>query len=153
MASFFYLHSTVSPSLNVCSCGGRRALRLSRSLRQSRTASVFLKPGLIRSSVSRNGYFSGLVSSSSWRIQTGGNQAGDANAVDDEAVVVGEDSAVFQLAKQSVVSWAYFVVILGVVLFVLNVIWIDSSTGFGKAFVDSIGSLSESHEVFFFLSI
>lgn len=149
MASFFLLHSTVSPSINRCNGGGRRALGVSNSLRQSTTASLFHKPGLFRSSVFRNTDFSPLILSSSWRIRTGGTPPGDTNAIDDEVLVTeGEDSAVFQLAKQSVVSWAYFGVILGVVLFVLDFIWIDSSTGFGKAFVDSVGTLSESHEVF-----
>ncbi|KMZ63028.1 NnrU [Zostera marina] len=148
MASFFLLHSTVSPSINRCNGGGRRALGVSNSLRQSTTASLFHKPGLFRSSVFRNTDFSPLILSSSWRIRTGGTPPGDTNAIDDEVLVTeGEDSAVFQLAKQSVVSWAYFGVILGVVLFVLDFIWIDSSTGFGKAFVDSVGTLSESHEV------
>lgn len=61
--------------------------------------------------------------------------------------LVGEDSATFDLQNQKLSSWFYFTAILGVVLFVLNVIWIDDSTGFGKAFVDSISGISDSHEV------
>ncbi|KAL5060193.1 hypothetical protein RYX36_031797 [Vicia faba] len=33
--------------------------------------------------------------------------------------------------KNKLSSWLYFTAILGVVLFVLNLIWIDDSTGFG----------------------
>lgn len=63
--------------------------------------------------------------------------------------LIGEDSAVFDLAEQKVQSWVYFTAILGVVLFVLNVAWLDSSNGLGlgSAFVDSVSGLSESHEV------
>ncbi|KAK2438067.1 15-cis-zeta-carotene isomerase [Trifolium repens] len=61
--------------------------------------------------------------------------------------LVGEDSATFDLQNQKLSSWFYFTAILGVVLFVLNVIWIDDSTGFGTAFVDSISAISDSHEV------
>ncbi|CAJ2677550.1 unnamed protein product [Trifolium pratense] len=61
--------------------------------------------------------------------------------------LVGEDSATFDLKNQKLSSWFYFTAILGVVLFVLNVIWIDDSTGFGTAFVDSISGISDSHEV------
>ncbi|PNY14406.1 15-cis-zeta-carotene isomerase chloroplastic-like [Trifolium pratense] len=60
--------------------------------------------------------------------------------------LVGEDSATFDLKNQKLSSWFYFTAILGVVLFVLNVIWIDDSTGFGTAFVDSISGISDSHE-------
>jgi len=60
---------------------------------------------------------------------------------------VGEDSAVFELGEQKISSWIYFTAILGVVLYVLNVAWIDNSTGYGKAFIDAVSSLSDSHEV------
>ncbi|KAG4990025.1 hypothetical protein JHK85_033008 [Glycine max] len=60
---------------------------------------------------------------------------------------VGEDSAVFELGKQKVSSWIYFTAILGVVLYVLNVAWIDNSTGYGKAFIDAVSTLSDSSEV------
>ncbi|KAJ8539759.1 hypothetical protein K7X08_014011 [Anisodus acutangulus] len=36
---------------------------------------------------------------------------------------------------------------LGVVLYVLNVIWIDNSTGFGKSFIDAVSTISDSHEI------
>lgn len=60
---------------------------------------------------------------------------------------VGEDSAAFELGKQKISSWIYFSAILGVVLYGLNVAWIDNSTGFGKPFVDAVSTLSDSHEV------
>ncbi|XP_027942141.1 15-cis-zeta-carotene isomerase, chloroplastic [Vigna unguiculata] len=60
---------------------------------------------------------------------------------------VGEDSAVFELGEQKIASWIYFTGILGVVLYVLNVAWIDNSTGYGKAFIDAVSTLSDSHEV------
>ncbi|KAK1322165.1 hypothetical protein QJS10_CPA03g02068 [Acorus calamus] len=44
-------------------------------------------------------------------------------------------------------SWVYFGAILGAVLFALDVLWIDPSTGFGTAFVEAVGGLSDSHEV------
>ncbi|KAI3853589.1 hypothetical protein MKW98_025106 [Papaver atlanticum] len=63
--------------------------------------------------------------------------------------VVGEDSAFFDLVEQKIISWVYFTGILGVVLFALDVIWIDSTNGFGlgKAFVDSVSKVSETHEI------
>ncbi|XVE60166.1 hypothetical protein DITRI_Ditri05aG0106100 [Diplodiscus trichospermus] len=66
---------------------------------------------------------------------------------DDPLPLVGEDSAAFDLGTQNIVSWVYFTVILGVVLFVLDVAWIDNSTGFGKAFIDAVATLSDSHEI------
>ncbi|KAL5542871.1 hypothetical protein UlMin_010581 [Ulmus minor] len=81
-------------------------------------------------------------SSSFHRLRAGGSLG---NA--DEPPVVGEDSAVFDLAKQKITSWVYFSGILGVVLFVLDVVWIDNSTGYGKAFIDTLSGLSDSPEV------
>jgi zeta-carotene isomerase len=52
--------------------------------------------------------------------------------------LVSDESATFDLQNQKLSSWFYFTAMLGVVLFVLNVIWIDDSTGFGKAFLDTI---------------
>eukprot|EP01018_Ginkgo_biloba_P035595 Gb_24507 [translate_table: standard] len=66
---------------------------------------------------------------------------------DDELELVGEDAAVFDISTQKVSSWVYFSVILGVVTAVLYVAWIDTSTGYGGAFVDAISSLSTNHEV------
>lgn len=66
---------------------------------------------------------------------------------DKDSSFVGEDSAAFDLGKQKISSWIYFTVILGVVLLVLNIAWINNSTGFGKAFVDVVSELSNSHEV------
>ncbi|XP_051118233.1 15-cis-zeta-carotene isomerase, chloroplastic-like isoform X1 [Andrographis paniculata] len=51
---------------------------------------------------------------------------------------VGEDSAEFVLSEQRISSWLYFGGILGVVLGVLNVAWIDNSTGFGHVYVDAL---------------
>lgn len=65
-------------------------------------------------------------------------------------MLIGEKSAEFDLDKQKITSWVYFAVVLGVVLFVLDLIWIDNSTGFGKDFVDAVGSLSQSHEVYMY---
>nr|ARQ20762.1 15-cis-zeta-carotene isomerase [Osmanthus fragrans] len=61
--------------------------------------------------------------------------------------LVGEDSAEFDLSKQKILSWVYFIGVAGVVAYVLNVAWIDSSTGFGKPFIDAVSSISESPEV------
>lgn len=64
--------------------------------------------------------------------------------------LVGEDSAVFEMEAQKIVSWVYFSVILGVVLFILKVAWLDESPsglGLGKAFIDSVSGLSDSPEV------
>nr|ALQ56934.1 15-cis-zeta-carotene-isomerase [Crocus ancyrensis] len=66
--------------------------------------------------------------------------------VSDESLV-GEDSAVFELREQKVSSWIYFSVILGSVLFALDTFWINPSTGYGSAFIDSLSGVSESKEV------
>ncbi|OAY68878.1 15-cis-zeta-carotene isomerase, chloroplastic, partial [Ananas comosus] len=66
---------------------------------------------------------------------------------DEGGALRGEDSAAFDLGEQRLASWAYFAAILGAVLFGLNVVWIDPSTGFGTAFVGAVSSLSSSHEV------
>ncbi|XP_010553627.1 PREDICTED: 15-cis-zeta-carotene isomerase, chloroplastic [Tarenaya hassleriana] len=59
----------------------------------------------------------------------------------------GEDSANFELGKQKILSWLYFGVVLGVVLFALDVVWIDNSTGFGKFYADAVSRVSGSPEV------
>ncbi|KAI3421764.1 NnrU domain-containing protein [Psidium guajava] len=64
--------------------------------------------------------------------------------------LVGEDSAVFEIGEQKILSWVYFSGIVGVVLFILNVAWLDGSPsglGLGKAFMDSVSGLSDSPEV------
>ncbi|KAF5480533.1 hypothetical protein F2P56_001274 [Juglans regia] len=89
------------------------------------------------------------------RISTGDTETkissdDDDDDDDDESsavLLMGEDSASFDLAQQKISSWIYFSLILGVVLFVLDFVWIDNSTGFGKAFVDAVSGLSGSHEV------
>lgn len=75
------------------------------------------------------------------------------NKTDETEFLVGEDSADFDLAKQKISSWIYFTGILGIVLFVLNVAWIDNSTGFGKDFITAVSSISDSHEVFTLIQI
>ncbi|KAL6188920.1 hypothetical protein ACLB2K_040311 [Fragaria x ananassa] len=72
---------------------------------------------------------------------------------EEEQAVVGEDSAEFLLSKQKLSSWLYFTAILGTVLFVLNVAWIDNSTGFGKPFIEAVSELSDSPEVVMLLLI
>lgn len=72
----------------------------------------------------------------------------DTDATDSS--LVGEDSAEFYFGQQKMSSWVYFTAILGVVLFVLNVAWIDNSTGYGKAFIEAVSGLSDSHEVISF---
>ncbi|KAG2267878.1 hypothetical protein Bca52824_062433 [Brassica carinata] len=66
---------------------------------------------------------------------------------DNPTLQIGEDSAAFELGKQKLVSWVYFGVVLGVVLFILNVVWIDNSTGFGKSYIDAVSTISGSPEV------
>ncbi|GFP93392.1 15-cis-zeta-carotene isomerase chloroplastic [Phtheirospermum japonicum] len=67
--------------------------------------------------------------------------------------LVGEDSAEFSLSKQKISSWLYFTLILGVVLYILDVAWIDHSTGFGKVFIDALSTISDSPEVVMLLLI
>ncbi|PKI31714.1 hypothetical protein CRG98_047924 [Punica granatum] len=70
--------------------------------------------------------------------------------------LVGEDSAVFDLGQQKILSWLYFTGILGAVLFALNVAWLDNGSnglGLGSAFIRSVSGLSESHEVVMLLLI
>ncbi|CAN0898597.1 15-cis-zeta-carotene isomerase, chloroplastic [Linum grandiflorum] len=71
----------------------------------------------------------------------------ESSSVDDDPPPVQEDAALFRLDNQKLSSWLYFSLILGVVLFLLNLLWIDNSTGYGKAFVDAVSSLSDSPEV------
>ncbi|KAI8566926.1 hypothetical protein RHMOL_Rhmol02G0080400 [Rhododendron molle] len=80
----------------------------------------------------------------SQKTRAGASEIGE--TAEEEVVFAGEDSAEFDLGKQKITSWIYFTGVLGVVLFVLDVVWIDNSTGFGKAFVDSVYSVSGSHE-------
>ncbi|MQL79470.1 hypothetical protein Taro_011918 [Colocasia esculenta] len=85
----------------------------------------------------------------STRVHAGGGsiREGDEGGDVVEAVTVGEDSAAFELGKQSVVSWVLFTGILGAVLLALNVVWIDPSTGFGSSFINAVSGTSESPEV------
>lgn len=65
-----------------------------------------------------------------------------------EPQLVGEDSAAFDFGEQKIQSWVYFSGILGAVLFVLNVAWLDGSNGLGlgSTFIESVSGLSQSHE-------
>ncbi|KAE9604823.1 putative zeta-carotene isomerase [Lupinus albus] len=74
-------------------------------------------------------------------------QDADTETNDSSSNLVGEDSAVFNFQQQKISSWIYFTAILGVVLFILDVAWIDNSTGFGKPFVHAVSGFSQSHEV------
>ncbi|XP_057479970.1 15-cis-zeta-carotene isomerase, chloroplastic [Actinidia eriantha] len=97
-----------------------------------------------------NNHNRGLFSPKSLRnyrkIRVGASEIGETDEVE-EVAVVGEDSADFDLGKQKISSWIYFCGVLGIVLFVLDVAWIDNSTGFGKPFIDAVSTLSASHEV------
>ncbi|KAL9255751.1 15-cis-zeta-carotene isomerase, chloroplastic-like protein, partial [Drosera capensis] len=65
---------------------------------------------------------------------------------EEEEEILGEDSAAFELGKQKLSSWIYFTVVLGVVLFVLDVVWIDEGTGVGKGLVEAVERVSGSPE-------
>nr|ARQ20761.1 15-cis-zeta-carotene isomerase [Osmanthus fragrans] len=66
---------------------------------------------------------------------------------DRNETLVGEDSAEFNLSKQKILSWVYFTGVAGTAAYLLNVAWIDSSTGLGKPFIDAVSSISDSPEV------
>lgn len=85
------------------------------------------------------------------KIQAIGETDGRISTVPEEGGLVGEDSAVFEFAKQKISSWVYFTGVLGVVLFVLDVGWIDNSTGFGKDFINAVSSISDNPEAVMFL--
>lgn len=66
---------------------------------------------------------------------------------DNNGGLVGEDAAAFDVVEQKTSSWAYFTLVLGVVLAILYVIWLDPNTGYGGAFIDALTALSNgSHE-------
>lgn len=69
------------------------------------------------------------------------------DGISGESLLVGEDSAKFELGDQKVSSWVYFAAILGAVLFALDALWIDPSTGYGTAFVNAVSGISQSKEV------
>lgn len=64
-----------------------------------------------------------------------------------DATLVGEDAAAFDIASQSMSSWLLFTAILGVVLAILYVVWIDPETGYGSEYIGAISSLGDSREV------
>ncbi|KAK4752402.1 hypothetical protein SAY87_021200 [Trapa incisa] len=86
-------------------------------------------------------------------VGDGGGAGGEPQT--SEPQLVGEDSAVFDLGEQKIRSWVYFTGILGAVLFVLNVAWLDGTNGLGlgSAFIDAVSGFSESHEVVMLLLI
>ena len=65
--------------------------------------------------------------------------------------LVGEDAGVFDVTSQKTSSWLAFTAILGVVLAILYVTWIDPQTGYGGAYIDAISSLTSNHEVRFLI--
>lgn len=65
--------------------------------------------------------------------------------------LVGEDAGVFDVTTQKTSSWLAFTAILGVVLAILYVIWIDPQTGYGGAYIEAISSLTSNHEVRFLI--
>ncbi|KAL6580040.1 hypothetical protein OROMI_008064 [Orobanche minor] len=82
------------------------------------------------------------------KIQAIGKTDGSSRSIlPEKELLVGEDSAVFELAKQKISSWVYFTGVLGVVLFILEVAWIDNSTGFGKDFINAVSTISDSLEM------
>ncbi|GAB4851834.1 hypothetical protein Ancab_031233 [Ancistrocladus abbreviatus] len=84
-----------------------------------------------------------------WRFLAGTSigETDEKPSMIDNDVVVGEDSAAFELGDQKLSSWIYFTLILGAVLFALDVLWIDNSSGFGKPFVAAVERVSDSPEV------
>lgn len=81
-------------------------------------------------------------------VSTEGNDATDALAGENAAdALVGEDAAAYDVGNQKALSWIYFSAILGVVLAILYVAWIDPSTGYGGAYLDAVSSFFSSHEV------
>ncbi|CAA7396214.1 unnamed protein product [Spirodela intermedia] len=145
------LSSLVSARPSLLPIAGRRvdplqpdsANSLSCFRRQLTQGQVFLKFRWNRAS------YLGSPSRLCSRVPAGGGAS--VGERDDEGelgeVSVGEDSAAFELAKQSILSWVYFTGILGAVLFALNVVWIDPSTGFGTAFINAVSRTSNSPEV------
>uniref|UniRef100_A0A0D6R5V5 NnrU domain-containing protein n=1 Tax=Araucaria cunninghamii TaxID=56994 RepID=A0A0D6R5V5_ARACU len=80
-------------------------------------------------------------------VSPNANNAGSSSAGVTDDGLVGEDAAFFDVASQKVSSWTYFTLILGAVLAVLYVAWIDPTTGYGDDFVNAVSSLSDSQEV------
>ncbi|KAK8943612.1 hypothetical protein KSP40_PGU003272 [Platanthera guangdongensis] len=74
----------------------------------------------------------------------GGTEANELSSGGDAPI--GEDSAAFELGEQKISSWIYFALILGVVLFALETLWINPSTGYGTAFIGVVSSISDSPE-------
>ncbi|XP_072961474.1 15-cis-zeta-carotene isomerase, chloroplastic [Typha angustifolia] len=144
MASSLLL--SLSSSLSLPSKLHNRPISSFRSPPAIRTSKPFKSSNLGRNYVAPSSDRPLLVSG---RIHARGTSIGDPETEDSVAddALVGEDSAAFDLGEQKLASWVYFTGILGAVLFGLNVVWIDPSTGFGSAFVDAVSGVSSSHEV------
>ncbi|KAL5206636.1 hypothetical protein ABZP36_034845 [Zizania latifolia] len=96
-----------------------------------------------------------LISSAAGPARARGSGIGGAGEDSDgeDGGLVGEDSAAFRLGDQRVASWVYFGGILAVVLWGLNVLWIDPATGVGTRFLEAVAAVSDSHEVTMLLLI
>ncbi|PIN11644.1 Zeta-carotene isomerase [Handroanthus impetiginosus] len=105
----------------------------------SKFTSFYLKSITLRKTHLPNG----ATKFSSFVLKAANTEA-DGNEV---PLLVGEDSAEFVLSKQKISSWVYFTVVLGVVLYALNVVWIDNTTGYGKVYIEAVSSISDSPEV------
>ena len=61
--------------------------------------------------------------------------------------LVGEDAAVFDLANESVSSWAAFFAVLTTVMVALYYIWLDPNTGLGGKYIDVVTGFTDVPEV------
>ncbi|KAG1331501.1 15-cis-zeta-carotene isomerase, chloroplastic [Cocos nucifera] len=153
MASSFLLSSSPSPFILSSRCRGRHGPNpYARASPFLASPKPLQSPDVWMTSLTPNpSNFLRFVGRARARCTSiGESEAKD--AASDEAPI-GEDSAVFELGKQKISSWVYFTGILGVVLFALNVLWIDPSTGFGTGFVNAVSELTDSHEVIMLILI
>jgi zeta-carotene isomerase len=66
---------------------------------------------------------------------------------DDTQLLVGEDAAAFDVSQQTTKSWVLFTGLLGGVLGLIYLTWIDPNTGVGTDFLRLIESFTDSTEV------
>lgn len=142
MASSFPLSSSTSLSLSPRFTKGRtvpaRALPLlcwHTTSKKSNSSSIYSAPKYSTNRLRFLGEARVLGGSETNEVTSGGDAP------------IGEDSAAFELGEQKLSSWIYFTLILGVVLFALEVLWINPSTGYGTTFISLVSSISDSHEV------
>ncbi|CAM6106693.1 unnamed protein product [Calypogeia fissa] len=90
---------------------------------------------------------SSLSNTPSGRLNASLGDAPPMVSEDESNGLVGEDAAVFNVEEQQTSSWVYFSLVLGVVLAILYVTWLDPNTGYGGAFINALTSLNSSHEV------